>query len=189
MKNWRLPGPLPDFDPRDMGGESPVLSNQVVWRNLMKFSPWHETRGALMWSGLRQWDWILSFLRDGSIVSVDGGGSACTLLLSSACFFFLSQLWWWLSSDRAEERAKERASCTEWAVSLTRWGGLLRGSDPRLRSQRLLSVRALVPHSWELLSGLMAEAATGEKSLLLTWENQASFYFVGETPFLSLVIY
>ena len=48
----------------------------------------------------------------------------------------------------------------------------------------------LVPHSWELLSGLMAEAATGEKSpLSLTWENQASFYFVGETPFLSLVIY
>lgn len=49
---------------------------------------------------------------------------------------------------------------------------------------------ALVLHSWELLSGLMAEAATGEKSpLLLAWENQASFYFVGETPFLSLVIY
>ena len=73
---------------------------------------------------------------------------------------------------------------------MTRWGGLLRGSDLRLRSHRLLSVMTLVPHSWELLSGLMAEAATGEKSpLSLTWENQASFYFVGETPFLSLVIY
>ena len=49
---------------------------------------------------------------------------------------------------------------------------------------------ALVPHSWELLLGLMAEAATNKTSpLLLAWENQASFYFVGETPFLSLIIY
>ena len=30
VKNWRLPGPLPDADPRDVGAESPVLSNQVV---------------------------------------------------------------------------------------------------------------------------------------------------------------
>ena len=75
-------------------------------------------------------------------------------------------------------------------VSWTRWGGLLRGSALRLRSRRVLSIMALVPHSWELLLGLMAEAATNKTSpLLLAWENQASFYFVGETPFLSLIIY